>query len=176
MIREIDRKTDRKGICAIETAFETDTVLDVVVKPRGIDFVERTLAQPLTKRFSIAEVFAQWARWDIGWVADGDGDKNGIIGFAAAEYEAWHSRLVLWHLYIQPTHRRTGIGRQLLARVEAYGTQLGADCVWLETSNVNVPGIRAYEKLGYAICGTDTTYYGDYAPDEIAVYLSKRLP
>ena len=171
MIREIDRKTDRKGILAIDTAFDTTTVLDVVVAPRGIEFKERDLTEPLTKRFSINEVFAQWARWDTGWVAD----QNGIVAFAAVEYEAWHARLVLWHLYVQPAHRRTGIGRQLLARVEEYGKRIGADCVWLETANINVPGIRAYEKLGYAICGTDTTYYGDYAPNEIAVYLAKNL-
>lgn len=171
VIREIDRKADRKGILAIETAFDTTTVLDVIVKPRGIEFAERELATPLTKRFSINEVFAQWARWDTGWVCE----DGGIQGFAAVEYEAWHARLVLWHLYVQPARRRSGIGRQLLARVEEHGKRLGADCVWLETANINVPGIRAYERLGYAICGTDTTYYGDYAPNEIAVYLAKPL-
>jgi len=48
--------------------------------------------------------------------------------------------------------------------------------VWLETSNVNVPGIAAYTRLGYALCGVDTTLYeATAAAAETAIYLSKSL-
>jgi hypothetical protein len=89
-IRELDRATDRAGVEAIDTSFETRTVFDLVTAPRGIELVERELARPLTKRYSIWEVFAPWAEWDAGWVAD-DGT---IHGFATAAYEPWHQRLV----------------------------------------------------------------------------------
>ncbi len=170
-IRKLDRKTDGPGVAAIDTTFETPTVFDVVVTPRTFELVERTLATPLVKRYSIGEVFAPWSRWDTAWVAD---DKR-IVGVAAVGYEAWHARLVLWHLYVVPERRRTGIGRALLARVEDHARAIGASHVWLETSNVNVPGIAAYERLGYALCGADTRLYGEYAPGEIAVYLAKPL-
>jgi len=52
---------------------------------------------------------------------------------------------------------------------------VGASHVWLETSNVNVPGVRAYERLGYALCGVDRLYYGSYMPGEAAIYLAKEL-
>jgi hypothetical protein len=68
-IRELDRKTDRRGVEAIDTAFETTSVFDVVTTDRSIELVERPLEKPLVKRYSIAEVFAGWARWDAGWVA-----------------------------------------------------------------------------------------------------------
>jgi ribosomal protein S18 acetylase RimI-like enzyme len=82
----------------------------------------------------------------------------------------------LWHLYVHRARRRSGIGRALLARAEDHGRALGARRVWLETSSVNVPGIAAYERLGYALCGADTTVY-DTLPyaDEAAVYLAKSL-
>ncbi|MEO7735058.1 MAG: hypothetical protein ABIY55_29150, partial [Kofleriaceae bacterium] len=69
-IRALHRTRDRRGVEAIDTGFETDVVFDLVPSPRGIALVERRLAQPMTKRYSIGEVFAPWARWDRGWVAE----------------------------------------------------------------------------------------------------------
>ena len=54
-------------------------------------------------------------------------------------------------------------------------TAVGATHVWLETSNVNVPGVAAYAKLGYTLCGADSLYYGAYMPEETAIYLAKML-
>lgn len=176
-IRELNRTRDRPGVEAIDTAFDTDVVFDVVTSARRIELVERRLAKPLTKRYSIGEVFAAWARWDRGWVAEAAASTgNAVIrGFATAEYEAWHARLVLWFLYVAPECRRRGVGRALLAEVEAYGRSVGATHVWLETSNVNVPGVAAYERLGYSMCGADRLFYGDYMPGEAALYLAKSL-
>jgi ribosomal protein S18 acetylase RimI-like enzyme len=170
-IRALDRQRDRLGVEAIDTAFDTDVVFDLVSAPRRLELVERRLPQPLTKRYSIAEVFAPWADWTHGWVAE----DTEIRGFATVAYEAWHARLILWFLYIAPAHRRRGIGRALLARAEAHGRSVGASHVWLETSNVNVPGVRAYERLGYQLRGVDALYYGDYMPGEAALFLAKPL-
>jgi ribosomal protein S18 acetylase RimI-like enzyme len=170
-IRPLDRARDRRGVEAIDTTFETDLVFDVVTTDRRIELVERRLERPLAKRYSIAEVFAGWAQWETGWVAD----EDGVRGFATVEYEAWHARLLLWFLYIAPGWRRRGVGRALLERAEAYGRERGASHVWLETSNVNVPGVRAYERLGYALAGVDTLYYGSTMPGEVAIHLAKSL-
>jgi ribosomal protein S18 acetylase RimI-like enzyme len=171
VIRELDRAADRRAIEAIDTSFETSSVFDVVTSARCIELVERRLERPLVKRYSIAEVFAGWARWETGWVAD----DHGVCGLATVAYEAWNSRLVLWHLYIAPAWRRRGVGRALLERVEAHGREVGATHTWLETSNVNVPGIAAYERLGYTLCGADRLLYGPYMPGESAIYLAKML-
>jgi len=170
-VRELHRKNDRAAIEALDTSFETDVVFDMLTRPRGIELVERALEQPLTKRYPMTEVFADWASWDRGWVAE----EAGVCGFATVEYEAWHQRLVLWFLYIDRRARRRGLGRALLERVEAHGRSLGATHVWLETSNVNVPGVRAYDQLGYTLCGVDSRYYGKYMPGETALYMAKDL-
>src|SRR5688572_18019017 len=166
-VRPLDRKRDRRGVEAIDTAFETGSVFDLVSRDRGIELVERPLATPMTKRYSIDEIFAGWARWDHGWVAEADGD---IVGFATVQHEPWHQRLILWFLYIAPAWRRRGVGRALLAQVEAHGAKIGATHVWLETSNVNVPGFTAYQRLGYSFCGGDAHYYGAYMPGESAIF------
>ena len=171
-IRDLDRRADRRAVEAIDTSFETATIFEVATTARALELVERPLPTPRIKRYSIAEVFAPWARWDRGWVADDDG---GVHGFATVAFEAWHERLVLWFLYIAPSYRRRGVGRALLERVEAHGRELGATHVWLETSSVNVPGVTAYERLGYSLVGVDRLYYGSYMPGEAAIYLAKPL-
>jgi ribosomal protein S18 acetylase RimI-like enzyme len=171
-IREMNRKADRAAVEAIDTSFETRSVFDIEVTPRRLELVERTLLVPMVKRYPIDDAFAAWARWTTGFVAVADR----ICGFAAVEYESWHARLNLWHFYVAPERRREGIGRALLARVEALGRTRGARRVWLETSTVNVPGIAAYARLGYTLCGVDTTHYeATPAEAESAVYLSKPL-
>lgn len=170
-IRELDKRKDRRAIEALDIGFETDGVLEMAIQQRRIEFVERPLARPTTKRYAIGEIFAAWASWDVGWVAE----DEVVRGFAAVAYEAWHQRLVLWFLYVERGWRRRGLGRALLERAEAHGRQVGATHVWLETSNVNVPGVRAYERLGYTLCGADALYYGSYMPGETAIYLAKGL-
>ncbi|HEX4416854.1 MAG TPA: GNAT family N-acetyltransferase [Kofleriaceae bacterium] len=176
-IRALDRARDRRGVEAIDTAFETDVVFDLVTTARRLELVERRLARPLIKRYEIGEIFAAWSRWDRGWVAEEatGGARPTIRGVAVVEYEPWHTRLILWFLYIDPAWRRHGVGRALLAEAEAYGRSEGASHAWLETSSVNVPGVAAYERLGYSLCGADRLFYGDYMPGEVAIYLAKPL-
>lgn len=170
-IRELDRTKDRKAVEAIDTSFETNIVFDVVTTERRIELVERTLEKPLVKRYSIGEVFAHWARWDTGWVAD----DGGVRGFATVEYEGWNGRINLWFLYIAPDWRGRGVARALIDRVEVHGREVGASHIWLETSSVNVPAVRAYERLGFSLCGADRTHYGPYMPGEAAIFLAKSL-
>ncbi|MFT3924249.1 MAG: GNAT family N-acetyltransferase [Myxococcales bacterium] len=171
-VRELNRARDRRAIEALDTGFETDSIFELVVRPRGLELAERGLERPMTKRYAIDEVFAPWARWERGWVAE---TNDGVRGFAAVQHEAWHERLILWFLYIDRDSRRQGLGRALLEHAEAHGRSLGASHLWLETSNVNAPGVRAYERLGYSLCGADARYYGSYMPGESAIYLAKTL-
>src|SRR4249919_3030774 len=173
MIRQVDRKVDRRAISAIDTSFETSVVFDVVVERRKIELVERSIPTPLVKSYPMGDAFAPWSTWDTGFCAE---DERGVYAFAAVEFEAWHARLVLWHLYVDRARRREGIGRALLERVEEHGRSLGAERIWLETTSVNVPGVLAYERLGFSLVGLDETVY-DTLPyaDEAAIYLAKSL-
>ncbi|HEU4731516.1 MAG TPA: hypothetical protein VFT22_26660, partial [Kofleriaceae bacterium] len=87
----MDPVADHAGVAALDTSFETASVYDVVAAPRRIELVERALPVPLVKRYPIEDVFADWASWDTGFVAEA---QQEICGFAAVEYEDWHARLV----------------------------------------------------------------------------------
>lgn len=80
-------------------------------------------------------------------------------GFMAAAYQAWNRRATIWHLYVDSAHRRQGIGQLLVDRARSYGVSKGALNLWLETSSLNAPGVQAYRRLAFDLCGMDTTLY-----------------
>ena len=58
----------------------------------------------------------------------------------------------------------------------ARGRQLGADHLWIETSNLNVPAVAAYQQWGFELCGLDTAFYrATPARGEVAIFLSFSL-
>ena len=57
-----------------------------------------------------------------------------------------------------------------------YGLRRGALHLWVETSNLNVPGIRAYRRMRFELCGADTTLYlGTPAANEQALFFALPL-
>jgi ribosomal protein S18 acetylase RimI-like enzyme len=133
----------------------------------------RALPAPLTKRFPLDDLESPDRPYDHAWAA-WDGER--CVGFAASSYEAWNRRLTLWHLYVDPSHRRRGIGRQLLKSVESHAAAHGARHLWLETSSLNAPGVATYRALGFALTGADLTLYdGTPAEGEAALFFSRPL-
>jgi ribosomal protein S18 acetylase RimI-like enzyme len=172
-IREARLPDDATAIEAIDTSFTTDVVFDVEATGDGFALRKRRLAAPLTKRFPLDDVRRDDRPWPHAFVAE-DGDV--CVGFAAAGLEPWNRRLVLWHLYVQPSARGVGVGRHLVERVAELGRDLGARHLWLETSNLNAPGVAAYRALGFSLTGIDTTLYDATAAEgEIAVFFSRQL-
>jgi hypothetical protein len=58
--------------------------------------------------------------------------------------------------------------------VATLGQALGARHLWLETSNLNHPGVAAYRALGFSLTGMDMTLYdGTPAQGEVALFFSR---
>lgn len=172
-IREARLPDDAAAIEAIDTSFSTDVIFDVDATGDGFRLRERRLASPLTKRFPLDDVRSEERPWSRGFVAENGGE---CVGFAAAGLEPWNKRLVLWHLYVQPSARGGGVGRQLVERVIDLARELGARHVWLETSNLNAPGVAAYRALGFTLTGIDVTLYdATPAESEVALFLSRPI-
>ena len=172
-IREARLPDDAAAIEAIDTSFTTDVVFEVDASGDGFASRERRLAAPLTKRFPLDDVRSKDRPWSHGFMAE---DGGACAGFAAAGLQPWNRRLVLWHLYVQPSARGRGIARALVERVVGLGHELGARHVWLETSNLNAPGVAAYRALGFSLTGIDVTLYdGTPAEGEIALFFSRPI-
>lgn len=172
-IRPADLPADALAITAIDTSFRTSEVFDAEAQDDRIALTRRPLAEPLLKRFPTDDLGDLMRPWDLAWVAEAGGV---VRGFAAAGFQAWNRRLVLWHLYVDGPVRGCGLARALIEAVAAEGRRLGARHVWLETSSVNVPGVEAYRRLGFSLSGVDLTLYdGTPAEGEAALFFSKPL-
>jgi ribosomal protein S18 acetylase RimI-like enzyme len=160
-------------IAAIDTSFTTLQVYQVDVAGDAIRLVARDVEPPIAKRFPLDDLENPTRPYDHAWVAMAGARA---VGFAAASFEAWNRRLVLWHLYVDAPDRGRGIARQLLDSVDAHGAACGARHLWLETSSLNVPGVAAYRALGFALTGADLTLYdGTPAEGESALFFSRPL-
>ena len=88
----------------------------------------------------------------IAWDDAGDGDRR-AVGFTQL-YPTWGSlelgpAWVLYDLFVDPTVRRSGVGRLLLDRGVEHAREMGGRFVILETAVDNLPGQALYEKAGW---------------------------
>ncbi|MFI4935720.1 MAG: GNAT family N-acetyltransferase [Caulobacterales bacterium] len=173
LVRAAHLPDDAGAIAALDTSFTTDEVFDVETAQAGFTLNARRLAQPLTKRFALDDLDDPKRPWSDGFLAEAHGE---CLGFAAAGYEPWNRRVILWHLYVDPKGRRQGIARALADEVARLGKALGGRELWLETSNLNVPGVAAYRAMGFSLTGLDLTLYeGTPAEGEIALFFSRQI-
>jgi ribosomal protein S18 acetylase RimI-like enzyme len=157
------------GLDQLDTSFDTDCMFTVTVEDNKLLLVSVPLTAPRQKSYSIAAD----SSWTHGFVAV-QGEQ--LLGFVATRYEEWNRRLVICHFYVARDRRGQGIGRRLMEHAIEQGQGGGAATAWAETSNLNFPGVQAYRRLGFSLCGFDASLYiGTPAEDEVAVFLSRRL-
>jgi putative acetyltransferase len=74
-------------------------------------------------------------------------------------------------MFVQEAARGLGIGRQLLAFLEAQVRGRGVTCTRLETGVYSHDAIRLYERMGYVKIGP----FAGYWDDPLSVFYEKRL-
>ena len=174
-IRPAQWPQDIADLSALDTELVTATIYRPIVAPEDLTFrlIEERIDPPLRKRYALQPDSPEERRaWDYAVIAE---EADVVAGFAAAQYVAWNRRVVLWHLYVAPPFRRQGVGARLLAAVDTFAHSVEARCIWLETQNINTPAIRFYQRLGFQLCGFDTTLYDpETLPEtEIALFFAR---
>ncbi len=84
-------------------------------------------------------------------------DGRRLAGFASMQYLDEHAHLNL--LAVRHGYRQQGIGRSLLAWLEACAMTAGTFEVRLELRSLNTGALAFYERLGYRQCGVSAGYY-----------------
>lgn len=154
----------------LDTSYTSDQIYAVRWNGDGIVIKSQPLAAPRDKQFPV-DLDAEAC--EHGRVAVLDGVVRGFVGWAFA---SWNRRLTICHFYIDRPYRSRGGGRMLMDAAVDWARGAGALTVWIETSHVNHPGIAAYRRLGFEICGFDTTLYrGTSAEGETAVYMARLM-
>lgn len=84
-------------------------------------------------------------------------EEGQIVGFAlgARTYSTFRARPSVWleDLFVEPSHRGTGLGKQLLLDVVEMARAEGAGRVDWAVLDWNEPSIRFYEAMGAQILG-----------------------
>lgn len=99
------------------------------------------------------------------------------VGLAITEMQDWNASLMVWEFHVERSHQGQGIGRHLMEAVCDHARTLHARIVVCETQATNVPAIRFYRALGFALDGIDCSYYtnDDTTTGEIAVFMKRQL-
>ncbi|MFJ5863780.1 GNAT family N-acetyltransferase [Streptomyces parvus] len=171
---------DTARVEALDGSFTTTTVFRVEMAENGFTLRETPVHPPLTK------VFPEDEEEEEAEEAEEDGAKEGnptflavapdgsLAGFVSVAYARWNRRLTIEDIEVAPGHRGRGVGRALMSRAEEFARERGAGHIWLEVTNINAPAIHAYRRMGFALCGLDTSLYEFTASaGEYALYLSK---
>ncbi|MEU3350929.1 GNAT family N-acetyltransferase [Streptomyces sp. NPDC037389] len=156
---------------ALDNSFTTDSIIVVTASDDGFRLRTVRVSPPLRKVYPDDEDEDDRPRETV--VAQDGAELCGAITFA---YEAWNRRLFIADVRVAPSRRGQGIGRGLMDRALARGREQGARTAWLEVTSVNAPAIQAYRRMGFAVCGLDTTLYrGTAAEGETALFMSRAL-
>jgi ribosomal protein S18 acetylase RimI-like enzyme len=104
-----------------------------------------------------------------------EGDR--LVGFALSEPRHWNRTLWVWEFHVADTHRRKGIGRQLMEAVIEKARQTGFRVVGLETQSTNFPAISFYRAMGFEIEAVDLSLYtnSDAIDGEVAIFMKRKL-
>jgi GNAT superfamily N-acetyltransferase len=81
-----------------------------------------------------------------------------LVGYASIELQRRpanpftnaRDRLYVHQVGVHPRHRRHGVGRALMSRVDALAKELGVSEVSLDSWSFNAGALRFFESLGYA--------------------------
>jgi ribosomal protein S18 acetylase RimI-like enzyme len=125
--------------------FETIFAVDQECYPRGIAYSRRTL------RYFLA------ASGSFCVVAEIAPEVDGIIGFAIAEAHERDGHIIT--LDVVEKHRRAGVGKALLADMEAQLARRGVRSIYLETAVNNEAGVAFWTRHGYRAFGHSPKYY-----------------
>ena len=167
--RPLDRRNDFEQLRRLDLSLATDRMFRVeALAGSELKLVSVKLDSSVEKRFPL-DLDAD--RWNEGWVVEED---SRIRGFVACGRSDWNRRLVIWHFYVDRTARNRGLGRRLMDCALSRARECGARTAWAETSNLNYPGVCAYQRLGFELCGFDTTLYrGTPGEGEFALFLAR---
>jgi ribosomal protein S18 acetylase RimI-like enzyme len=173
-IRPAEHGRDADLIRSLDPSFETAAILEVQRDGYGFLFVEKPVDPLVAKSFPLVDFEIGRGEWETAWLALA---ADQAVGVVATQREQWNRRVIIRHFYVDRGLRRQGIGRRLLDTALDAAREAGSRTAWLETSNLNVPGIRAYERLGFELCGLDLSLYdGTAAEGEVALFLRRSLP
>jgi ribosomal protein S18 acetylase RimI-like enzyme len=92
------------------------------------------------------------------WIAE---DEHHLAGFAVVEFQENSEQKLAYIVTIEvdPNRRGSGVGRELLHRMEESARAANSVFMWLHVDAENTAAIGLYERHGYACKGRQENFY-----------------
>lgn len=101
------------------------------------------------------------------------GDDDGVVGFVHATWNVTDREGYILRLYVDPDHRREGVGRALLDRTTTALIDAGVDRVSAMVLSANEPGRQFYEGFGFDHADEQQTTIGGQSYPESRYVLDR---
>ena len=152
----------------IETEAKTAVTLKLVPLPTPQTFTYDHLDEEELER--LAAIVAEGI--SVGAFHEGQ-----LVGVAIGSVEAWNRSLRVWEFHVAKSFQKQGIGRRLMEKMMETAVAQNLRVIVCETQSSNVPAIRAYRKLGFAIDAIDLSFYSneDLQKESVAVFMKRKL-
>ena len=104
-------------------------------------------------------------------------DGGRVVGMVIAERIDWNKSMWIREFRVAESHRRKGVGRQMMENVAANTKKEGLRILVCETQSTNVPTIDFYRRVGFEVDGIDLSYYtdSDVEAGEVAILMKRKL-
>jgi len=160
----------------IELITQQNVMVFKDVRLRALQDTPTAFSSTYAEEFQLTD--AEWlkrtARWideaSIAYLAMDEGSPCGIAGGFLDKYDATRAHLV--SMWVAPTHRRRGIGLELVDKIVDWARLKGARSLTLLVTSNNDPAIRFYQQLGFRMTGWTEPYANDPALSNLAMIRS----
>jgi len=173
MLRALHWPEDRLSLLALDGSFTTERIYTLEISLNSFFLKEIQASPPVHKKYPLPGDIDGLKTSDWAMVAT-NGDT--VVGLVDLKFEKWNRRAIIRHLYVAASMRGKGIGRRLIDSSVLEAKDHNACCLWAETQTNNYAAIQFYKKMGFALCGLDTSLYDpDLIRDEVALFYSRTL-
>ena len=175
---ELDAQLLERLIAGYTTTAVYRVVRDETAEAICFELRLSPMEQPFVKRYPLDdEGVGYYQKLVVAGHAFGAFIGETCVGIALCEPQRWNRSLIVQEFHIAPDLQRQGIGRALMAAVEAHARAEEMRCIVCETQNTNIHAIRFYRALGFTVDGIDISLYGndDLERGEVALFLKKRI-
>jgi putative acetyltransferase len=97
-----------------------------------------------------------------------DGDEAVGCGALLRDPRGWGE---VKRMYVRPDRRGRGVGKRVVAELEAIARQARLRLLRLETGIHNADALALYRRAEFVECAA----FGDYKPDPLSVFMEKRV-
>ena len=87
-------------------------------------------------------------------------DDRSIVGFTGLIRYDWNNTLQISNIFVEPQHRRKGLGFKLLNFLIERSRKTDYRCLIAEAPSLN-PVVELYKKTGFRQCGYNDRYYSN---------------